>query len=181
VPLRGLGDAAWLTGNAGQATLLYQESLALYRKLGDRLRTASCLRVLGHIAQRRGADDEAATLYRQSLILGRSLGNARAVALGLSALAGVALAQGRLERATRLFAAAETLRASSPGPIPAPDLPGYERTQAAVHRLRNEPIYAAAWEHGQGLTLVQAVTYANSDGTDFGLEPQPAPQAHNSD
>jgi predicted ATPase/class 3 adenylate cyclase len=86
-----------------RALELVEESLALYRKLGDQAGVASDLNVLGNIAHYRGDFQRAEALFTESLTLRRQIGNQRDLALTLDNLASVLSERGDADQATSLF------------------------------------------------------------------------------
>jgi non-specific serine/threonine protein kinase len=91
-------------GDYPAAQARYEESLALYRALGDRQGIAVCTGNLGNLAYDRGEREAAKTLYAECLALGRELGDSRSVALSLNNLGIIAVGQGDYATAENLFA-----------------------------------------------------------------------------
>jgi predicted ATPase/DNA-binding CsgD family transcriptional regulator len=85
-----------------RATVLLEESLELWRALGDQEGAGLALYVLGMLAHNRGDYERATTFYEESLLLLRELGNKRGMALVLSGLGLTVLYQGDSERARAL-------------------------------------------------------------------------------
>jgi tetratricopeptide (TPR) repeat protein len=90
----GLGSDATGKGDYGAAKQLFQESLALFRELGNQERITQALGDLGYIAWLLGEYGEAEQLYRESLTLSSEVGDQRGIADALNCLA---LAGGGLE------------------------------------------------------------------------------------
>jgi predicted ATPase/DNA-binding SARP family transcriptional activator/DNA-binding CsgD family transcriptional regulator/Tfp pilus assembly protein PilF len=78
-----------------------EESLALYRQVGDR-RGATCLRLLGTIMFELGNWERAEALLEEGLVLARESGSIRDTCNALSTLAYMAACRGDLERAKAL-------------------------------------------------------------------------------
>jgi tetratricopeptide (TPR) repeat protein len=78
-----------------------EESLALYRQVGDR-RGATCLRLLGTIMFELGNWERAEALLEEGLALARESGSIRDTCNALSTLAYMAACRGDLERAKAL-------------------------------------------------------------------------------
>ena len=76
------------------ARVLYEESLAIRRQLGDRWGMASSLNNLGNVAHDQGGYRAARALYEQSLAIARELGDRWRIARSLSDLGIVAHDQG---------------------------------------------------------------------------------------
>ena len=107
--LRGAGVLAWVQGNYGRATALFEEALALHRDLGDRRGIATALGNLGAVARYQGDYRRATTLYEEALARVRDLGDTHGIAIGLSSLGAVAWVQGDHRRATAQLAEALVL------------------------------------------------------------------------
>jgi tetratricopeptide (TPR) repeat protein len=132
--LNNLGVVAADQGDSARAVVLYQESLAQYRKLGDGDGSARALLNLGEIALSQGDYRSAAPMYHDGLALAQEIGGKELIAYGLEGLAGVAAAQGSasghaesLLRAAQLWGAAQVLRSALNAPLPPLDIDKYER------------------------------------------------------
>ncbi len=105
----GAGDLALDQGDYGRAQALCEESLALYRGLGDKLGMALSLNVLAILTRNRGDHARASTLLEESLTLCRALGYRWALAETLNVLGLTVRRQGDYERAKALFEESLTL------------------------------------------------------------------------
>jgi len=105
-----LGVLARDRGDDDQARALYEESLALFRELGDTWGIGLLLNNLARVARDREDWEQTAALCAESLALFRDLGDKQGVAWVLSNLAIVAQRRGAWEWAARLHGAAEALR-----------------------------------------------------------------------
>ena len=97
VRAKALGGAGVLThyqGDYRQAKLLCEESLALFRALGDKRGMAASLNGLGLIARASNAYAEARALHEESLAILRALGDTWGIAEALSHLMIVAFSHG---------------------------------------------------------------------------------------
>ena len=97
--------ASWLAreqGDVVRAVALAEESLTLYRELGDTRGTADALRGLGWVARRQSDLEQAAARLEESLGLCRELGDKRGIADALCGLAWVAEDQGDYGRQAAL-------------------------------------------------------------------------------
>ena len=103
--LQGPLQGAWLD----RLNTLLEESLALFKDLGDSRGVAEVLLELGRVAHAQGNETSALALCRESLVLSRKLGDKSYIAFCLTALAGVIQSTGDAARAARLFGAAEVL------------------------------------------------------------------------
>ena len=87
-----------------------EESLALYRKLGDKDGIGSCLHLLGQLALYQSDTATASSLAEESVVLFRELGNRQDLAWGLSFLASVVAAQGNYAAAQAFYEESLALR-----------------------------------------------------------------------
>jgi len=95
-------------GDYDRAVALYEESLALYRDLGDRKGTSGPLRELGAVAYHRGDYERAVRLSEQALAVARESGSTFGSGLAVCSLADALRAQGDLERARTLLEESQT-------------------------------------------------------------------------
>ncbi len=105
VRAKALDDAGWLAiyqSDYDRAEVLGEESLALYRELGDAAGIADALDLLGWLAKERGNHTAASTLYGEALALWRETGNKTGIAWALHGLAYVTLYQGESVQAQAL-------------------------------------------------------------------------------
>jgi non-specific serine/threonine protein kinase len=93
-----------LTGRLGdmRATSLLEESLEVWRTVGDKKRIASALSTLGVAAQRQGDYEQATARFEEGLPLLREVGEKQWTAIVLSSLGLIALYQGNHQRARAL-------------------------------------------------------------------------------
>ncbi|MGI8553304.1 MAG: ATP-binding protein, partial [Dehalococcoidia bacterium] len=101
--LNAAGNLARTQSDYGSAEALYEESLAICRKLGERRGIAWSLNNLGIIARRRAEYGRARVLYQESLAVYQQIGDTRAIAGVLNNLGSVALPLGELTLARSLF------------------------------------------------------------------------------
>ena len=96
-------DFALLQSVDDQTETLCQESLILYREVGDTRGIASSLSMLAWVAERRGNFAAASSLIEESLALNRAVGDKDAIAWSLFSLADNAGLQGEYTRGHALF------------------------------------------------------------------------------
>jgi len=89
-------------GDSRRATHLLEESLEVWRTVGDKKRIASALSTLGVAAQRQGDYEQATARFEEGLPLLREVGEKQWTAIVLSSLGLIALYQGNHERARAL-------------------------------------------------------------------------------
>lgn len=85
-----------------RAEALCQESLALYRELGDSRGIATSLSLLGWVAQRKFHREAANALHEEELALSRQLGDRRGIAEALYDLSYLAFSEGDYDRSYAL-------------------------------------------------------------------------------
>lgn len=100
--IRGAGELAQYQGDHERAQTLSEESLALFRALGDKHGMARALSTLGNVAYHQGDYTAAGELHEESLVYGRELGDAPLVATSLVNLASIADHHGDFDRASAL-------------------------------------------------------------------------------
>jgi len=89
-------------GDAIRATSLLEESLEVWRTVGDKKRIATALSTLGVAAQREGDYQQATARFEEGLPLLREVGEKQWTAIVLSSLGLIALYQGNHQRARTL-------------------------------------------------------------------------------
>jgi predicted ATPase/class 3 adenylate cyclase len=97
-------DFAEAQGDVDRAEALYQESLVLYRELGDNRGIAYSLRGLGWVAQTKGHNSTAArSLMEECLAIFREVGDKEDIAWSLTNVADLVCLQGAYSRGLALF------------------------------------------------------------------------------
>ena len=102
--LHGAGLLAGAQGDHTRAIARYEESLTLFRELGDRRGIAEVLSNLGVVAFQRGEPERAVSLHEEALALRRELGEQRGIANSLNNLGVQAQTIGEYQRAATFFA-----------------------------------------------------------------------------
>lgn len=113
VRAKALNGAGVLAGNQGdhsRQTVILEESLGLYKGLGDKAGIAQSINNLGSIAFSQGNYARAQELYDESLHLRREINDSWGIANSLNNLGGVAFLQGDCERALALHSESLSLR-----------------------------------------------------------------------
>lgn len=111
--LQGADALAFQQGDLAHAAGLAEESLALYRGLGDTSGVAVMLNSLGNVTREQGDLRRAVALYEESLALYRDVGNTRGIAAVLNNLGTAARMQGDLERAAALHTESLAIKRAS--------------------------------------------------------------------
>jgi len=101
--LLGAGRLAYAQGEDTGARSLHEESLRIYRELGDKRGIAASLQNLGNVAEARWNPGEAHLRYAQSLEISREIGDRWGIAASLYGLGNVAYDRGEYELAHSLY------------------------------------------------------------------------------
>jgi tetratricopeptide (TPR) repeat protein len=149
-----------MDGDYERAGRAYEESLAMAREEGDKLRQALPLGNLGYVAQQAGDYERAEAAHLEGLALFLELENTRHIPQHLAILAGPVAAQGYLKKAARLLGASEGLLEKMGLVAQAADQVEIERYEAAVREQLDEATFEAAWSEGRAMSLEEAVAYA---------------------
>lgn len=105
VRAKALNSAGMLVaeqGDYGRAALLVEESMTLFKELGDKRGRAAAVNIRGIVAKLQGDYAHAFALHEESLNLQRELGNKRGIAVALNNLAAISQEQGNYRRALEL-------------------------------------------------------------------------------
>jgi predicted ATPase len=100
--IRTLGGTLYISGEFERGHRLHEESLPIFRELGDELAVAHVLHRLASEYIRREDTERAKELSAESLAMHRRLGSRSGEAMALGVLANVARLQGRTEEALAL-------------------------------------------------------------------------------
>ncbi len=100
---KGAGTLTFCQGNYGAAKALYEESLAIYRELGNKTGIANSLNNLGNVAYTQGNYGVAKTLYKESLATQRDMSDKTGIANSLNNLGNMASDQGDYGIAKTLY------------------------------------------------------------------------------
>ena len=92
--LQRAGELAYIQSDYAYARPVYEEALAIYRSLGDKLGVADVLADLGEVATEEGDYASAVPLFEEGLAIMRELGAARSAANALMNLGWVGLRTG---------------------------------------------------------------------------------------
>ncbi len=90
-------------GDYASGRAFYEESLAIWRQLGNREGIATLLGNLGFVAYCQGDDASGHAFYEESLAIRREVGDKWGIALSLNNLGSVACRKGNYEKANVLF------------------------------------------------------------------------------
>ncbi len=148
--------AAIVRGELAGAAESLAQGLALLQEVGDRRGMAWGLYGLGWVSLGQGDAARARLQWEETLALLREVGQQWFIALTLEGLA-AASAQEQPVWSARLWGAAEHLRETIGGSIPAMIQRFYEPFLALGRSLLGEAAFAAAWAEGRRLTLDAAL------------------------
>ncbi len=161
--LHNLGVMAMLQGDHESARALWEEALSIRNELGDRSGSATTLHTLGALALAQGNRALARARFLESLRIAQVLGNQLGIASALEGLAPVAAQTSAPIQAVRLWAAAARIRADIGAPAPPEEQETRNRDIEDSRRTVGEEAFAAAWAHGQALTMDEAADAANHE------------------
>ena len=150
-------------GDTGRATHMFEEGLAMARRLGERLGTYIALYNLAQVTLSRGDYNGAVSLFEEGVALSGEAGDRANLAYCLEGLAVVAGVRGEAMRTAHLIGAAEGLHEAVGVPVYIyyePDRSLYEHTVAEVRSQMGAEAFEAARAQGRALTFKQAVVYA---------------------
>jgi predicted ATPase/DNA-binding CsgD family transcriptional regulator len=159
------GGAALVRGDLERAVELWEETLALYREVGDVLGIVACHTNLGLVKLAQGDYERSAALLRESVRLAWELDHKPFFQYSVIGLGGVAASLGWPVRAARLWGAAEGISETygvhllSAGR----SLIDYEGRLAAVRSRLDEAAWTAAWAEGRDMDLEQISEYARQE------------------
>src|SRR6266849_4408728 len=154
--LHAAGQAALSQDDVAIASSFIQESLALFREMGNRPDIAELLVIFGQVAAAQGDYAVAQSHYEESLALGREFGFKRIIPASLEGLAALVIRQGEPTWAARLWGAAEALRKVMGTPLSPVYRADYEQAVASARAHLGEQAFAAAWAQGRAMSPEQA-------------------------
>ena len=158
--LENLGYVAYQQGAHQQATLFFEESLALFRELARKDTIAWLLGDLGIAAGQQGDHARAAALLSEALPLTQEVGDASLIAMCLIGLAGI---QQQPIRAAQLLGTAQAAFEASDEVVEPFHRAAQERIENAARAALSEDEFAAAWAEGRAMEMEQAIELALSD------------------
>jgi len=156
---------------------MLEESVALFREVGDRELEPLGELLLGFVAFLQGEYSRARALLEEGLALFRKMGNQSMITHCLASVAIAAVAQGQLSWGVRLLGAVETMREARGVPRP-PVMQGfYEQSLASARAGLGEEAFAAVWAQGRAMTPEQALAARDPVPTTKPPTPARAPTA----
>lgn len=158
----GRGSLAMDGGDLNLARQLKEESLVLYRGIGDiyiiSLLSLSLSRVLALL----GEYEQARSILEECVATSRQLGNKWVAPYYLEGFGEVALGEGNAARAAKLFGAADMLRDKiGLPPRPPGDRVFYDKTLEGIRgAIPTGEAFKAAWDEGRAMKAEQSLAYA---------------------
>jgi predicted ATPase/DNA-binding CsgD family transcriptional regulator len=160
--LFGVGHLERAVRDHDQARGLYEQSLSLFRSVGERLFIEFGLANLGYIALQQGDGFRAASLLDELLAAALERGNRY---MAMSALFGLGLAlvkQRCFAHAARVLGAVEALYGDLHYPLMPANRDDYARAVEAVRATLGYGTFCALWSEGRAMTLDRAVELARA-------------------
>jgi predicted ATPase/class 3 adenylate cyclase len=158
--LRVQGVEATIEQHYPESLLLHEQSLALFRELGDFWFGGIIQWAIGITATFLGDFAKARAAFQECLQGSWSVGNRWAVAYPLEAFAALAVAEGQFTRGARLLGAAEALRSEFGISTETTDHPTLRRIFAQAAEEFVKPELVTARKEGRGLSAAEAVAFA---------------------
>ncbi len=141
---------------------MFEEGLALARRMGDRSVAYVALYNLAQVSLARRDYDGAAAIFKEGITLSEQMRDQANLAYFLEGLAVVAGKREEAERSARLSGAAEGLLEAVGAAVYnyyQPDRSLYERTMSATRSRLGDVAFEEAWAEGRKMTFEQAVEY----------------------
>ena len=153
-------------GDAPHAVALLEESLSVFREVGDRRSTALAALNLADALRDSGDLAQAGVHYRDALTGFDAVEDRALVAVGLEGFGRLLARAGEFERATTLLGAASTLNPDEdPGSGEASrEIAALAADLAAIRDALGEDAFTAAWDAGRSLSCDAAVERHSAHG-----------------
>jgi DNA-binding CsgD family transcriptional regulator len=165
--LANLALASQRTGELDRARALYDEALAIQRRLGDDRSAAITLEDMSSLLRELGEEDRAAASLTESALLSIRVGNSAMAGSALIRLAELEATQGRHDRAAWLLGAADALRQDTEEP-PSDDIAALAERAASLARAGSGDVrYQVTRSGARGLNseeIVQELIAAPASG-----------------
>jgi tetratricopeptide (TPR) repeat protein len=153
---------AFRQGDLTMSLALHEESLAIFRQLGDKFFENTALRFIGIIEVRQDNLKRGGETLREALLIAHQLDGKYEIAAAIMQLGRAALAEEDPVRAIHLYWASRNIF-DSIGVWQQETEARFENEIARCRALLNEPEFAAAMAKGQAMTMEQAIEYALED------------------
>jgi DNA-binding CsgD family transcriptional regulator/tetratricopeptide (TPR) repeat protein len=156
------GMAAIAHGDLEQGIAIHEQSLALFREIGDMQGLGGCLTNMGLVELGRANYLRAAELLQEDLRVARTIDDKNITQNAFFGLGGLAARTGKLARAARLWSASETIRevfGIELNPL-ARSVTGYDDALNATRTQLGDALFQEAWKEGKAMTQEVAAEYA---------------------
>ncbi len=157
-----MAEMARWQGDYAQAAVLYSQSLAVLRTLGDHWAACYSLVGLGKVAGYQGNASQATEFYQEALALCQEQDHRELLAECLDGLAHSAARLGQGVRAARLSGAAEQLRVVIDAPRAVVENQWYAEAVEVVRAALDPLTYERVWLEGRRMPIEEAIAYAMS-------------------
>jgi non-specific serine/threonine protein kinase len=159
--VHGHGLIAFLQDDITLALALHEESLAIFRRLGDKFFQNVALRFIGIVQVRQGNLQHGREALREALLLAREIDSKYEIAAAINHIGDAALAADDHIRAVHLKWASRNIY-DSIGAWQQQNASIFENELALCRTRLNETEFAAAIAEGRAMTMEQAIDYALS-------------------
>jgi hypothetical protein len=150
-----LGEILLVEREDESAHSMLEESLKIFRGMGERSGTAVSLISLARIGAYRGEYDVAQISYKESWELLRTIGDKEVTAACLEGFAEVLVAQGEARWAVQLWGIAATIRAEIVAPMPPIYRSDYIQAVTSARESLGQEAFQMAWAEGSQTALDQ--------------------------
>jgi DNA-binding NarL/FixJ family response regulator len=155
--LWGAGMGAFSQGNLKLAHQYTEESLALFRQIGDKHRINMAASGSADILRQMDNLRAAEKLYMEAARGWWDYGQFGGMARCIECLAFIAIAEKRDHQAARWLGAAETVRKTSHAEMITNEQEEYHREMAILRGRMNVNDFTSSWSEGKALTLQQVI------------------------
>jgi predicted ATPase/transcriptional regulator with XRE-family HTH domain len=157
----GHGLCAFIQDDLRLSLALHEESLAIFRRLGDKLFQNTALRFIGIIQVRQGNLKRGREALREALLLAHEIESKYEIAAAINHIGDAALAEGDPVRAVHLKWAAKNIY-DSIGAWQQEDEAEFEKELALCRTRLSELEFTAAIAESRAMAMEQAIDYALS-------------------
>ena len=153
--LGGLGDVAMRQSDYARATSLIEESLAIYRELGNDLKAGWALYNLAFCLFRTGQEQEAMTAARESFAL--SSGGVETTTWKFALLGAIAAQRGDYELGAQFLGTVDVLLERSSMQLTGAEAELHRETVMSIRESLEKTVYEAHFAKGAAMSLEDAV------------------------
>ena len=157
-----MGIGSRLQGRFDLARHYFEEGLKIFKHIGHKGMMAVLTSEIAHTQRALGDFVEAKKTYQETIKVFQDHGNLPAVAHQLECFAMIAIVEEEPQRATKLFGAADALRARTGHTRTAEEELEHVHFMRRLHAMFPEVEFNALWAEGKSLTMEQAIQLALS-------------------